>query len=310
MTILAERGKVAIIGGAGTVGSTLAFYLCTRSIATEVVLIDIDANRLSAHVMDIEQAVSPLSSTRIRPGGYAHLAGAAIVVIACSKPDAGGSDRSLFVRENLALTAEAASYIKEFCPTAVIITVTNPVDILNYAVWQQTGLGRARCIGFSSNDSLRFRWAIAKLLNVSPTDVRALVIGEHGPNQVPLFSSITVGGKRCLLSVEEQSAVNTEIRSWFRSYIALKSGRTSGWTSAIGATTLIETILLGSGEVVSASVIPEGEYGLSELSIGLPVRIGAEGVLSIEPVKLTVGEARALERASETIRKAIAEAWR
>ncbi len=300
--------KVAIIGGAGAVGSALAFYLGSRGIAGDIVLIDVNANRLSAHVMDIEQAVSPLSSTRVKAGTYADLADAAIVIVACSKPDTGRSDRSAFAQENLELVREAASYIKERCPQAVVITVTNPVDLLNYAVWRETGFERARCLGFSTNDTLRFRWAIAEIVSASPADVQALVIGEHGPNQVPLFSSISVRGERLVLSADQQSAVNDKVRGWFQRYIALKSGRTTGWTSAVGATTLVKQILEGSDEVISTSVVPAGEYGLAELSIGLPVRVGSHGVLSIERVPLADVEAVALKQAAETIKSAIATA--
>jgi malate dehydrogenase len=301
-----ERKKVGIIGGAGTVGSALAFHLAARGIAREIVLVDVNASSLAAHVMDIEQAVSPLSSTRVKSGTYADLAGAAIVVVACSKPDTGRSDRSAFVQDNLVVIREAARCIKESCPKAIVITVTNPVDVLNYTIWQETGFERTRCLGFSTNDSLRFRLAISEVVNVSPRDVYALVVGEHGPNQVPLFSSISVRGARLILTADQQSMVNRKVRGWFERYIALRSGRTSGWTSAVGTTTLVEKILVASDEVLSTSVVPAGEYGLADLSIGLPVRLDNHGVLSIEHVPLTELEAVALQGASETIKKAIA----
>jgi len=302
----AKRNKIAIIGAAGTVGSALAFYLCTRGTAREIVLIDVNANRLSAHLMDIEQAASPLSSTRVKGGTYADLADTAIVVVACSAPDTGTTDRSASAQKNLTLVREAARHIRDYCPHAVVITMTNPVDVLNHAVWQETGLERARCLGFSTNDTVRFRRAIAEVANVSPRDVYALVVGEHGPNQVPLFSSISVKGERLTLSADQQSTVNENLRGWFRRYIDLKSGRTTGWTSAIGATTLIEQILEGFDGVISTSVVPAGEYGLTGLSIGLPVRVGSHGVLRIEQLALTDIEAEALERASEAIKRSLA----
>jgi malate/lactate dehydrogenase len=302
--------KIAIIGGAGTVGSALAFTLCSRGLAREIVLIDVNANSLLAHVMDIGQAMSTLSATRVESGTYPDLADAAIVVVACSKPDVGRNDRSADLRENLVLVTDAARYIKKYSPGAVVITVTNPVDVLNFTMWQETGFERSRCIGFSINDSLRFRWAIAAVMNISPMDVNALVIGEHGPNQVPLFSSIRIQAQQHILSADQQRLVTEQVRGWFQRYTALKSGRTTGWTSAVGVTALVERILGDTDELFSTSVVPAGDYGLADLSIGLPVRVGSRGVLSIEHVPLTQDEVVALGQSSEAIKRAIVAARR
>src|SRR5262245_35198642 len=208
MKVQASRNRVTIIGGAGTVGSTLAFHLGIRNITDEIVLIDVNNRLLAAHVMDIEQAIAPLSTTRIRVGTYDDLVGTTTTVVACSMPDTGRNDRSAHLQENLALISATAHRIKALSPATIIVTVTNPVDVLNYVMWKETGFERARCIGFTMNDSIRFRWAIANVMNISPGDIHALVVGEHGPCQVPLFSTISVRGARLFVSDEQRSKIS------------------------------------------------------------------------------------------------------
>jgi len=176
----AKRNKIAIIGAAGTVGSALAFYLCTRGTAREIVLIDVNAKPSFCSSHGYRAGRVPAELHASERGTYADLADTAIVVVACSAPDTGTTDRSASAQKNLTLVREAARHIRDYCPHAVVITMTNPVDVLNHAVWQETGLERARCLGFSTNDTVRFRRAIAEVANVSPRDVYALVSANTG----------------------------------------------------------------------------------------------------------------------------------
>jgi malate dehydrogenase len=156
-------------------------------------------------------------------------------------------------------------------------------------------------IGFSRNDSLRFRWAIGKVLDTPVTDVEAMVIGEHGEAQVPLFSRVTIKGEAVELNPAQKAEVDKLIRTWFTTYVSLNSGRSSGWTSAVTIGQIIAVIGSGSEEVLACSAILDGQYGLSGVSIGVPVVLGRNGIAQIVELPLSQEETTGLQAAAKKI---------
>lgn len=193
--------NVGIIGGAGTLGSSIGFYLATKNIIKEIVLLDIKENILRAHVMDMEQAISALNSTIISAGDWDTLRDCRIVVMAASVPERNARSRLEYLADNLNILRNVASQLARYCPQAIVINATNPVDVFNTMLHAFTGMPARQFVGFSRNDSLRLRWAIGRVLAVPVTEVQAMVIGEHGKAQVPLFSRITVQGEAIELNV-------------------------------------------------------------------------------------------------------------
>jgi malate/lactate dehydrogenase len=299
---LERRRRVGIIGGAGTLGSTMAFQLAAESLLEEVVLVDVRRNVLQAHAMDIEQAIAPLSRTEIVLGEPEDLERCGVVILAASVHEADASDRAQFMAANLPIVASLAQHLRNYCGDAVVVNATNPVDIFNFLLWTMTGLRRTQFLGFSMNDSVRFCWAIAKVLGVSASRVDGIVIGEHGPDQILLFSTVTVDGTRVELAASEKAEVLELVRSWFQKYTGLRSGRTSGWTSAVSALALVRAIVVGSDALFGLSVIPDGEYGLTDVSLALPVNVCASGVDSIAVLDLSEEETVALGCAAAKIR--------
>ena len=295
--------KLGIIGGAGLLGSTTAFRVALLGIVDEIVLIDIKENMLKSHVMDLEQAISEYNQTRITAGKWSDLKGCDIILLSASVPETNVKSRIEYLGDNLQIIQTVCSYIKEYCPNAVLINATNPVDVINLAIQKLTGAKRNQVIGFSRNDKLRMRWAIAKVLGVNTTDVSAICIGEHGEKQVPLFSRVFVKGEARELTEDEKRKVLFETSNWFTNYQSLKSGRTSGWTSALGLAKLVQCIIEDSDEIIPCSVILEGEYGFYGISLGVPVRLGSCGVKQIIEYPLTKGELEALKEAAEKIRR-------
>jgi malate/lactate dehydrogenase len=160
-------------------------------------------------------------------------------------------------------------------------------------------------IGFSRHDSLRFRWAVGQVLAVPATDDQALVIGEHGERQVPLYSRITVKGKAVELNPAQQAEVYKLIKTWFATYVSLNSGRSSGWTSAVTVGQIIEILVTGSEAVLACSAILEGQYGLAEVSIGVPVVLGPQGITQVVELPLSQEELIGLQAAAKKIRELI-----
>jgi len=206
--------------------------------------------------------------------------------------------------ENLPIIQDTAKKIKRYCPDAVVITATNPIDPLNYAMQLYSGLDRKKLIGYPFNDSIRFRMMVARALGVKSTQVEGIAIGEHGENQVLLFSSLRVDGKPVTVDEDFKQNIRQEIPNILRSYESLGTGRTAGWTSAVGLAAVVSAITGDTGQVLPCSVVLTGEYGYSGLSMSVPVILGREGVKQILEWELAPDEQEGLKRAADILKAA------
>lgn len=305
--LLLERGahvKIAIIGAAGSVGAPAAFYLAAQGLADEILMIGGKRqNVLQQHAMDISTAVSSLG-IKIQAGDFTDLAGSDIVINAAGVQQGLIKDRMEMLPKNIALIQTIAGHIKTHCPGAFVITATNPVDPLNYATFKFTGLDRRQLIGYSINDSFRFREMLAAELNVRPGQVDGVVIGEHGSTQVLLFSSAKVDGKRVSVDEDIKQRIRTHIPNILKRYEELQAGRTAGWTCAIGLAKIVRAMTAETGEVLPCSVVLAGEYGQHDLSMSVPVILGRNGVKEILEYDLAPDEREGLEITVNTLMKA------
>jgi len=292
--------KVSVIGAAGSVGAPVAFYIAASGLVDEMVLIDMRPNVVQQHAMDMSTAVSALNII-VKAGDFADLAGSDVVINAAGVPQGLIADRMEMLPKNIPLVRDTALKIKEFCPEAVVLTATNPVDPLNYATYLAGGFDRKRILGYSVNDSFRFRELVARAKGVKVSQVQATVIGEHGSTQVPLFSSARVDGQPVSFSKEEKQEILGEIPNILRRFEELQAGRTAGWTCAIGLASLIRAIRDDSGEVFPASIVLDGEYGQHGLSMSVPVRLGRTGVKEIEEWPLEPDEQTAFEKSAAAL---------
>ncbi len=290
--------RICVIGGGGTVGSAAAFRLAALGVAEEVALLDARANMAQSHAMDLEQAASVMSGTGVRAGSWEDLAGAEIVIFAAGLPERNVTSRDEYLAGNLSIVREAAGHVATLCPAAVVIVATNPVDVFTAAFAKLTGMDDRRFLGYSLNDTLRLRWAVARVLGVSARDVEALVLGEHGEMQVPLYDRISVRGRPVFLTAEQERDADASIRTWFATYQGLNSGRTSGWTSAVGLATVVGAIAKGGSEILPASAVLHGEYGVTGVSLGVPVRLGPRGVEEVVELPLTPAQSSAFQAAA------------
>lgn len=291
--------KVGIIGGAGGVGSAIAFYLATRNVVDEIAIIDVKDNLAKAHSLDLGQAICDLSPAVVTAGDLAALEGCDIAVLAAS------AAQHNLLATNIKILESVAGPLVRYCPGAVILMASNPIDVLNYRLCEITGLPARQFVGFSRNDTVRFRIAIANQLKVPVPQVRAFVIGEHGPGMVPLFSSVVVGGKPVELHPSQRADVGQYLRDYLARYDALQVNRTASWTTAVGVTHMIDSIVHETGEVQPASAILDGEYEFSRISLGVPVVLGRTGVQEIRVLPLTADEAVGLQAAAAKVRSVL-----
>lgn len=290
------RRRIAIIGAAGTVGSCTAFALLERGTAEELILMDGNARLLLSHKMDLESASAALCGTGVTiAAAKEELNRAEIVIVCASAPWMRVSSRMDLLTVNRPIIEAIAGDLTEYCPGAIVINVTNPVDPLNWVLKRRTGFSRRQCLGYSLNDSLRFRGLLAKDLGVPASAVGGVVAGEHGEHCVPLFSSVRVWGEAVAISEKVQRHVRAGLVGALQDFEKLETGRTSGWTSAVGIACIVKAICDDTGEIFPCSVCLEGEFGRTDFGATLPIRVGGEGFRELSVNDLSVGEREQLD---------------
>jgi len=300
--------KVSIIGS-GKVGVSTALYLAEKKVA-DLVLIDIVPGWAAGNALDIIQS-APIRRYDIYIHGYediSKIAGSDVVVITAGKPRLPGMSREDLLYDNTKIMSSVAADVAEYAPNAVIITVTNPLDILAYVTLKVSGFAIKKVIGMAGVlDSTRFRYFIASELNISPKNVTALVLGGHGDQMVPLprYSSIHGIPVTELLPkskidklVERTRKAGGEIVSY------LKTG-SAYWSPGSSVAEMVECIVRDRHRIVPCSVFLRGEYGIDNLFAGVPIKIGRNGVEEIIELPLNKEEKKALNISAEKVRSVI-----
>jgi malate dehydrogenase len=296
--------KVTVIGAAGWVGMSAAFHVAASRLTDEMVLIDVRENVAEHHAMDLSTAVAALN-VKVKSGGYEDTAGTDLVINAAGLHQDITADRTEMLIKNVHLVRDTALQLRRYCPDAVVITAANPVDALNYATWLAGGFDRRQLIGYSLNDTLRFREFVARAKGVEAGRVEALAIGEHGSTQVPLFSLVRIDGRPVSFTEAEKQAIRDEYPKFFERFEGLKAGRTSGWTCAVGLAALTRAIVNDTGDIFAGSAVLEGEYGQQGLSMGVPIRLGKTGIQEILEWDLAPDEQAGLERSVEQLKAGV-----
>ena len=182
--------------------------------------------------------------------------------------------------------------------------VTNPVDPLCTWLQRRRGLDRGRVLGYTANDSLRLRTAIADQLGVRSDTVDAWVLGEHGDHFVPMLDRVRVGGEPVALDAAQREAAERFVRGWYEQHVALDSGRSSTWTTGRGLARMVAALTGDDGELWPASVVLEGEYGVSGVALTVPVTLARGGVQQLDEWDLTGEQRAAMRAAGEAVREA------
>lgn len=294
--------KITILGANGAVGAPTAFYIAVQGLADEIVMLGGKRqNILLQHAMDISTAASAQDIV-VRAGTYDDMQGSDIVINAAGLHQDGASGRGEMLRGNIAFIEEVAEKIKHSCPDAIILTATNPVGPLNYGTYLSGGFHRRQLIGYSINDSYRFREMVAEVLNARVSQVEAAVIGEHGPTQVPLFSSVRINGQAVSISEDQKQRIRDLAPTIIAKYQSFKADRTAGWTCAAGLAAFVKAIVEDSHQMLPCSAVLEGEYGQKGLSMSVPAIIGRQGIEEILEWELTPDEKEGLKISTDKLK--------
>ena len=295
--------------GAGKVGSAAAFNILRYRIS-DVVLIDVYENIAKGEALDMMQAAPAIEfDGKIRgTSDYSEMEGSELVIIIAGEARKPGMSRTDLMNKNAEIVKSIVKEVVKHAPECKLMMVTNPVDVMTYIAYKESGFERNRVFGMGNIlDTLRFRSYIASELNVSREDVRALVIGEHGDSMVPLVEYASVSGIPIthLLSKEQiQKIVNLTISSG-SDVIKLK-GATIYAPAAVIAI-MADAVLRGRNRVMGVSTYLQGEYGFSDIAIGVPVVLGRDGVEKILELDLTPETRKRLEASVMVVKEAISK---
>jgi malate/lactate dehydrogenase len=294
--------KIAIIGGGGTLGSCTAYTLALKGLADELVLLDTNINLALAHIMDISTAITGIQNTKIFAGHDENLNNSDIVIVVAGVPFRPTSSHLDLLRDNLSIIKEITQKIETYCPEAIAITATNPVDSMNLGMSLMSSvLPRTKLLGYDLNDSLRFQMAVAKELGKDSTKVEAFALGEHVESLALIFSSIKVNRQPVTISSETKQRLKVEVPKLLKTFIDLGINRTAGWTSAAGISQMVQSIITDSKRVIPCSAVVDGEYGYKGISIGVPVTLGREGIDRIVELDLDSDEQKDLDHSARKL---------
>jgi malate dehydrogenase len=300
--------KVTVVGGAGNVGSTVARCIAERELA-DVVIVDIADQKAAGVALDMLESCPIVGSDSRVIGGadYAQTAGSDIVVITSGVPRKPGMSRDDLLNVNFGIMKAVTEQVVKYSPDCIIVPVANPLDAMCQAVYRLSGFPRERVIGMAGVlDSARMRTFIAMELNVSVENVHAFVLGGHGDTMVPLPRYSTVAGVPIteLLTGAQIDAICQRTANGGAEITKLVG--TSAWYApGAAAAEMVECILKDKKKILPCSVFLQGEYGIRDLFVGVPVKLGARGVEQIVEITLTAEEAAALARSAGAVKELV-----
>jgi malate dehydrogenase len=294
--------KVSVVGAAGTVGAAAGYNLALRDVADEIVFVDIPDKEAEAigQAADANHGVAYDANTEIRQGGYEDTAGSDVVIIAAGIPRQPGQSRLDLADDNAPIMADIESNLAEYTDDFVSVTTSNPMDLLNRHLYEVGNRPREHVIGFGGRlDSARFRYVLAQRFETEVKNVEATILGEHGKAQVPVFSKVRVDGGDPDFSDEEREEILGELQNSAMDVIERKGA--TQWGPATGVGHVVEAVLRDTGAVLPSSVVLDGEYGYDDVGTGVPVKLGADGVIEVVEWDLTEFEREQLGTAVDKL---------
>ena len=304
------RNKIALIG-AGNIGGTLAHLIGLKELG-DVVMFDVFGGVAAGKALDLMQSspVDGFDSAMSGGNDYAAIAGSDVVIVTAGFPRMPGMSRDDLLTKNAGVIAEVAAGIKAHCPDAFVIVITNPLDVMVSVMQQKSGLPANKVIGMAGVlDSSRFQLFLAQEFNVSVQDVTAFVLGGHGDTMVPLIRYSTVAGipvpdliKMGWTTQERIDAIVERTANGGGEIVKLLERGSAFYAPAASAISMAEAYLKDKRRVLPCAALLTGQYGVSDLYVGVPVVIGKDGIEKIIEVELNATEQAAFDKSCAAVR--------
>jgi len=299
--------KITVVG-AGNVGATTAQRIAEKELARHVILVDIQEGIPQGKGLDQQQSapIEGFDSRVTGTNGYDETTGSEVVVITAGIARKPGMSRDDLLNTNAGIVKQVSESVRSTSPNAIVIVVSNPLDVMSYVAKEVTGFPRERVLGMAGVlDTARYRAFIAEALDVSVRDIQAMVLGGHGDTMVPLISYTSVSGIPVtqLMAREKLDAIVERTRTGGAEIVKhLKTG-SAYYAPSAAAVQMCEAIVRDQRRILPCAAWLEGEYGMSGLFLGVPCILGRNGLERIIEVDLTDSERSALEKSADAVRE-------
>jgi malate dehydrogenase len=302
--------KITVVG-AGNVGATTSQRLAEKQLARSVVLVDVIEGVPQGKALDQWQS-APIEGFDTRVLGandYGPAAGSELVVVTAGIARKPGMSRDDLVRTNADIVKQVSQQIKQHCPRAIVVVVSNPLDVMCWVAKEVTGFPRERVIGMAGVlDTARYRAFLAEALDVSVEDIQAMVLGGHGDTMVPLVSYTTVSGIPVtqLLEKPKLDKIVDRTRNGGAEIVAFLKTGSAYYAPSAATVQMVESIVLDKKRLLPCAAWLEGEYGLSGMYCGVPCKLGKNGLEEIVEATLTSDEQAALRKSADSVKQTMA----
>jgi L-lactate dehydrogenase len=289
--------RKAMIVGAGQVGMACAYSMLIQGTLNEMVITDINQSKAIGEVMDLVHGIPFVQPTKVQAGTFADGVGADIVIITAGAKQQPGESRLALVQRNVEIFKSMIPEIVRYCPDAVLLIVSNPVDIMTYVSLKLSGLPLGRVMGSGTVlDTARFRYLLAEELQLDSRSVHAYIIGEHGDSEVPVWSKVNVAGTPLselgdgkVLPLAKQQQIFDQVKN--AAYEIIQRKGATCYAIGLATTQIVEAILRNQNRVLTVSSWVHDRHGLTDLCLSLPSVVNRQGVermldLSLDPVEL------------------------
>ncbi len=304
--------KVSIIG-AGMVGSSLAYTLLVNQAVSDIVLLDVNKERAAGEAMDLQHAMPFGAPTEVVSGDYDACRDSDVIVITAGLAQDPGETRLDLVGRNVEIFKDIVPKVVEVAQDAIILIVSNPVDVLTYVTVKISELPWKRVVGSGTVlDTARFRYELSAICNVDPRNVHGYVVGEHGDSEVAVWSQTKVAGmefprfcRESGIECSQQTLDEAFDRVRNAAYEIIRLKGSTYWAIAFGATRMIEAILRDQHSIVTASTLLQGQHGIHDVCLSLPVvldRAGADRVIELPISEL---ERQSLGKSAKVLRETL-----
>lgn len=309
-----KTNKISIIG-AGFVGSTTAFALMNSNIASEIVIVDINHDKAVGEAMDLGQGQVFVSPVKIVAGDYPDTKDSDIVIITAGLAQKPGETRIDLVNRNIAIYKDLVPSIVKYNPDAILLVVSNPVDILAHITYKLSGFPQERVIGSGTVlDTARFQAMLSDKFNVDARNVHANIIGEHGDSEIATWSLATIAGltieQYCRnMNIEFNQQTRTDITNSVKTaaYEIINRKGYTNYAVALAITRIVSSILRDEKSILTVSTYQNGDYGLEDVYISVPTIVGRQGVIHTVEVPYSSQEVDALKESAEMLKDIIAQ---
>lgn len=308
------RPRKGVIVGAGQVGMACAYSLLIQNCFDELILQDIATERVEGEVMDLMHGMPFLEPTLLQAGTIAEQGrDADLIVITAGAAQKPGESRLNLVERNVTIFRKILEDVAKYCPNAILLVVSNPVDIMTYVTLKLTGFSRSRVIGSGTVlDTARFRALLAQKLNIDSRSIHAYIIGEHGDSEVPVWSTVNVAGMKLLKDdweslaakdKEELSVIFNRVKN--AAYEIIQRKGSTAYAIGLAVTAIARAILRSQEHIFTVSTLVDGFYGIEDVCLSLPTVLNERGALKTVNLSLSASEEAQLRSSAQVLRSII-----